>query len=77
MDLCNLRVGYDDFRKYDIENMRAEPVLYQSGYLTIADYDEDFNQFVLDYPNEEVRTSFAKSLLEQCFRPSLEASNSS
>jgi len=74
-DLRDLRVGYEDFRKYDIEDMRAEPLLYQSGYLTIADYDEDMNQFALDYPNEEVRTSFAKSLLEQCFQPSQEASS--
>jgi small nuclear ribonucleoprotein (snRNP)-like protein len=65
ISLNNLRAGYDDFCKYDIETMQAEPLLYQSGYLTIADYDEELNQFVLDYPNEEVRASFSQSLLEQ------------
>jgi Protein of unknown function (DUF1703). len=65
-----MRVGYEDFRKYDIETMRAEPLLYQSGYLTISDYDEDLNQYTLDYPNEEVRASFSKSLLEQYLQPS-------
>ena len=69
-DLCGLHVGYDDFRKYDIETMRAEPLLYQSGYLTIADYDEELREFTLDYPNEEVRASFAGSLLDQYFQPS-------
>jgi len=65
LDLNNMQVNYDDFRKYDIETMQAAPLLYQSGYLTISDYDEEVNQFILDYPNEEVRASFAKSLLEQ------------
>jgi len=65
VELNKMRVGYEDFRKYDIETMRAEPLLYQSGYLTISDYDEDRNSFTLDYPNEEVRVSFAKSLLKQ------------
>jgi hypothetical protein len=65
IDMTNMRVGYEDFRKYDIETMRAEPLLYQSGYLTISDYDENKNRFTLDYPNEEVRASFAKSLLKQ------------
>jgi hypothetical protein len=65
VDLTNMRVGYEDFRKYDIETLRAEPLLYQSGYLTIKDYDEERNLFILDYPNEEVRASFAQSLIKQ------------
>jgi len=68
MNLSNMRVGYESFRKYDIENMEALPVLYQSGYLTITDYKEDREQFVLDYPNWEVRSSFAKSLIKQYLR---------
>ena len=63
--LSNMWVNYEDFRKYDIENMRAEPILYQSGYLTITGYNEEAKQYSLDYPNDEVRSSFAKSLLEQ------------
>jgi hypothetical protein len=74
VDLTNLQVGYEDFRKYDIETMKAEPLLYQSGYLTISDYIEGLNQFVLDYPNDEVRSCFAKSLLDQYLQPSGEAS---
>ncbi len=31
------------------------PVLYQSGYLTIKDYNEDTKQYLLGLPNEEVR----------------------
>ncbi len=65
LDLHDMHVRYEDFSKYDIETMKAEPLLYQSGYLTIADYDEDRNRFTLDYPNEEVRSCFAQSLLKQ------------
>lgn len=39
------------------------PVLYQSGYLTIKDYDPDFRIYRLAYPNGEVRKGFIESLL--------------
>ena len=68
LDLNKMRVAYADFRKYDIENMAAEPLLYQSGYLTIAGYDEKRNRFILDYPNEEVSASFAQSLIKHYLR---------
>jgi hypothetical protein len=70
LNLNNQRVTYDDFSKYDIAAMKAEPLLYQSGYLTVADYDEELKEFTLDYPNDEVRASFAKSLMEQYFQSS-------
>jgi len=76
VELGSLRVGYDDFRKYDIENMSAAPLLYQSGYLTIADYDGKRERFTLDYPNDEVRSCFAKSLLEH-YAPAPEAASGS
>ena len=39
------------------------PVLFQSGYLTIKGYDEEFDVYKLDYPNEEVRQGFIEFLL--------------
>lgn len=39
------------------------PVLYQSGYLTIKDYDREFMIYKLGFPNEEVRDGFLKFLL--------------
>jgi hypothetical protein len=65
LDLTNMQVGYDDFRKYDVENMKAEPILYQSGYLTITNYDDELNIYTLDFPNIEVQSCFAKSLMDQ------------
>jgi hypothetical protein len=63
LDLNNMRIEQEDFQQYDIEDMEAEPILYQSGYLTITDYDEEAMEYTLNYPNEEVRSCFAKSLL--------------
>jgi len=63
-NLGTMRVEYNDFGKYDIENMKAAPLLYQTGYLTIIDYDDDRRCFTLDYPNEEVYASFANSLVK-------------
>lgn len=30
------------------------PLLYQSGYLTIKDYDEETDVYTLDFPNKEI-----------------------
>jgi len=74
VDLCNLYVRLDDFHKYDIDNMEAVPLLYQTGYLTVSDYNEERSRFALGYPNEEVRASFAKSLIRQYMRVPMEKS---
>ena len=39
------------------------PLLYQTGYLTIKDYDRSLDSYTLGYPNKEVRTGFMDSLL--------------
>ena len=39
------------------------PLLYQTGYLTIKDYDRSLDSYTLGYPNKEVRTGFLDSLL--------------
>ena len=39
------------------------PLLYQSGYLTLTDYNEEFQEYTLDFPNEEVRTGFYRYLI--------------
>jgi len=70
IDLNNMYVGDRDFRKYDIENMRAEPLLYQSGYLTIKDHDGESKLYTLDFPNVEVRSCFASSLVDQYLQSS-------
>lgn len=39
------------------------PVIYQSGYLTIKDYDREFEIYRLGFPNREVEEGFIKYLL--------------
>ena len=41
----------------------ALPLLYQSGYLTISDYDRDGRIYTLAIPNQEVRVGFTEGLL--------------
>ena len=52
----------------EIMNYRAEddnpvPLFYQSGYLTIGSYDNEFRSYVLRFPNNEVKYGFLNSLL--------------
>ena len=39
------------------------PLLYQSGYLTIKDYNAETESYTLDIPNEEIRIGLMESLL--------------
>ena len=41
----------------------ALPLLYQSGYLTIKSYDQDFGSYMLGIPNKEVRIGLTEHLL--------------
>ena len=40
------------------------PFLYQSGYLSIKSYDPDFDQYIIGFPNKEVRYGFSESLIK-------------
>ena len=39
------------------------PLLYQSGYITIKDYNRDYNYYTLDVPNKEVKVGLTKALI--------------
>ena len=41
----------------------ALPLLYQSGYLTIKDYDSESLMYSLAIPNQEVRVGFTRNLI--------------
>ena len=46
------------------ENMTSiMPLLYQSGYITIKDYNKEFNYYILDIPNKEVKVGLTKALI--------------
>ena len=48
----------DAFINYKADVEYPLPMIYQSGYLTIKDYDRRRNTFLLDFPNNEVKTGF-------------------
>ncbi len=47
------------------------PLLYQSGYLTIKDYNRMADAYLLDIPNKEVRVGLMESLLPEYVTPAL------
>ncbi|MCL2833708.1 MAG: ATP-binding protein [Treponema sp.] len=51
-----------DFADYRDTAITLFPLLYQSGYLTISDYDETTGLYKLNYPNIEIRQSLARFL---------------
>ena len=53
----------DDLQDYRSDNPDPIPLFYQSGYLTIKNYDEKYGKYRLGYPNDEVRYSFLRCLV--------------
>ena len=52
------------------ENMTTlTPLLYQSGYITIKDYDKEFNFYTLDVPNKEVKVGLTRALIPSYVSP--------
>lgn len=47
----------------DSESTDPIPVIYQSGYLTIKDYDPRFRMYTLGFPNKEVEEGFIRFLV--------------
>ncbi|WP_299239213.1 ATP-binding protein [Sulfurihydrogenibium sp.] len=56
----NLKVGEELLSNLDIDNIRPENLLFQTGYLTIKDVIEEPTEriYILSYPNFEVKKSF-------------------
>jgi len=52
--------GFDSF---ELDNLKLAAILYQTGYLTIKDKDEE-GLLTLDYPNKEVRDAMLEHLIE-------------
>ena len=58
------------------ENMSSiTPLLYQSGYVTIKDYDRASHLYTLDIPNGEIRVGLMESLLPNYVEMRKEAGN--
>jgi len=65
VEIENVVLPAEAFGKYNENEISLIPLLYQSGYLTIVGYDEITDLYTLNYPNTEVRNSFAYFLSSQ------------
>ena len=63
LDIDSIESSTEVFDSYDIDNLNVEPLLYQTGYLTICDYNKERDTYKLGYPNYEVKNSFLKRLV--------------
>lgn len=59
----------DDFDVSPEQMTNALPLLYQSGYLTIKNYNPITGRYILDYPNREVRIGMLRSLAPNYLSP--------
>ncbi len=59
--LEGLQVDQAMFSAFDLDRLTPEALLFQTGYLTIAQVQDGI--YTLNYPNQEVKTSFTRSLL--------------
>lgn len=57
-----------EFVDYKATIQKPLPMIYQSGYFTIKGYDPLFDVYLLDFPNEEVRSGMVAVLAADYFR---------
>ena len=58
----NIRISARSIDDYRINYEDITPLLFQAGYLTIKGYDRRYNEYVLGFPNDEVRYAFLYTL---------------
>lgn len=57
------------FIDYKADMEKPLPMIYQSGYLTIKEYDPRSNRYLLDFPNNEVENGFLTMIATNYFEP--------
>ena len=68
-DIKNVEASACDFDAPTESATSIVPLLYQSGYLTIKDYNSEFDYYTLDLPNREVRIGLTRSLIPSYITP--------
>ena len=57
----------EEFIDYKANVEQPLPMIYQSGYLTIKEFDLRRNKFLLDFPNDEVKRGFLSVVASSYF----------
>jgi hypothetical protein len=63
-EVTEVEISSSDLETFDLEHSPLVPLLFQTGYLTIAGYNQQTNRFKLGYPNFEVEGSFKQFIVE-------------
>ncbi|GHV93991.1 ATPase AAA [Spirochaetia bacterium] len=58
-----ISVAGEEITNYRANSSNPVPLLYQSGYLTIKDFNSTLQEYILGFPNEEVKYAFLKNLM--------------
>ena len=66
--LARGRMRASQLRGRAVSDMGIVPLLYQTGYMTIAGYDEVAEEYTLRFPNGEVERAFYDDLVQYFFR---------
>jgi len=59
----NISLTMKNLDEYRLDYSHIAPLLFQSGYLTIKDYDKELRSYILGYPNDEVKYAFIERLM--------------
>jgi hypothetical protein len=62
-----VEIPESEISDYRPGSMKAAPLLYQTGYLTIKSYDKEIRAYKLGFPNEEVKYGFLNNLCKYLF----------
>ncbi len=62
-DISQVKATSETLTSFDVVGMNATCLLFQTGYLTLAKYDQEDRIYTLDYPNKEVRHALSQYLL--------------
>ena len=61
--VAGIEAAVSDLSNFDYRHLNPISVLFQTGYLTIRQYEPEDYLYTLDYPNKEVRFSLEQVLL--------------
>ena len=68
-DIKDIEASACDFDAPTESATSIVPLLYQSGYIPIKDYNRNFDYYTLDIPNREVRLGLTRSLIPAYITP--------
>ena len=62
-DINGKKCSREELIAVGLNDRNPIPLMFQTGYLTIGDYDREMNAYVMRFPNHEVEVGFYQQLL--------------